>query len=108
MLSKILVACIVTVFTSHGTSAQGITGDAIAGHALALKSCAECHVVDDMTQTRGSDAVPSFAAIAGNKKLTVGTLRTFLQAPHGRMPDFILSREEIDNVVAYIVSVKGQ
>jgi len=33
-------------------------------------------------------------------------LEVFLQTPHGRMPDLHLSRDEIDDVSAYILSLK--
>ena len=34
------------------------------------------------------------------------SLRVFLQSPHGNMPDYRLSREQIDDVVAYILSLR--
>jgi hypothetical protein len=33
-------------------------------------------------------------------------LRAFLQTPHDRMPDLHLTRNEIDDVAAYILSLK--
>jgi hypothetical protein len=33
-------------------------------------------------------------------------LRVFLQTPHDRMPDLHLSREEIDDLIAYILSMR--
>lgn len=87
-------------------SAQQTAGDAAAGHTFALKSCSDCHVVDARLQDLASDAVPSFTAIAANKDSTPSQLRTFLQKPHGQMPDLQLSRVQIDNVIAYIVSLR--
>ena len=106
MFSKILIALVMSIAVVWSAAAQGPAGDLEAGRTFALKSCSECHVVDDTRQVRASDSVPSFAAIAGDRKATAKTLRTFLQAPHGQMPDFILTREEIDNVIAYIVSLR--
>ena len=53
------------------------------------------------------DAVPSFRAIAAMPSTTALSLRVFLQTPHGRMPDFALSRNETDDVIAYILSLRG-
>ena len=39
---------------------------------------------------------------------TALSLRVFLQTPHVRMPDFQLSNNEIDDVVAYILSLKDK
>jgi mono/diheme cytochrome c family protein len=45
---------------------------------------------------------PSFRSIG----LTGDQLRTFLTHPHGAMPDFALSRVEIDDVIAYIETLR--
>jgi mono/diheme cytochrome c family protein len=42
------------------------------------------------------------------KSTTVLSLRAFLQTPHARMPDLHLTRDEIDNIAAYILSLRGQ
>jgi mono/diheme cytochrome c family protein len=33
-------------------------------------------------------------------------LRTFLTKPHGSMPNLTLSREEIDDLIAYIATLR--
>jgi cytochrome c len=45
---------------------------------------------------------PSFRSIG----LTAEQLHTFLTHPHGAMPDLALTRAEIDDVIAYIESVR--
>ena len=47
---------------------------------------------------------PSFRIIAGH--LDPGQMRSFLTHPHGAMPDLGLTRVEIDNLIAYIASLK--
>jgi hypothetical protein len=49
---------------------------------------------------------PPFAVIANRKAMTQTALEAFLHVPHGRMPDFSLTRQEIRDVSAYIVSLK--
>ena len=34
------------------------------------------------------------------------SLRVFLQTPHPSMPDYRLTREELDDVVAYILTLR--
>ncbi len=36
------------------------------------------------------------------------SLRVFLQSPHARMPDLHLSRDEIADVSAYILSLRSR
>jgi hypothetical protein len=40
------------------------------------------------------------------KSTTPLSLRAFLQTPHERMPDLHLSRDEIDDLTAYILSLR--
>src|SRR5580692_9372613 len=80
------------------------SGDRFAGHHLAVRWCSSCHVVDPAQQHQGSDAVPTFAAIAAMKSTTAASLAVFLATPHARMPDYALGREEIANVSAYVLS----
>ncbi len=79
-------------------------GDAAAGHALAQRWCTSCHVVD--SATAGSDAAPAFSAIVNRAKRTPGTLRAWLAAPHPPMPNLSLSRREVDDIVAYLDSLR--
>ena len=67
--------------------------------------CANCHVV--AAGGSGSDAVPSFLSIAADPKKTDEYLRGFLADPRHPMPNLQLSRQEIDNLVAYIASLRS-
>lgn len=93
------------LLTAASAGAQPGPGNAAAGHELAQTWCSSCHVIDRQS-TRAGDSVPSFPAIADMSSTTTMSLEAFLQTPHGRMPNFQLSRGQIDDVVAYIVSLK--
>ncbi len=80
-------------------------GDAYEGGKLAKIWCSACHVVSDDQQS-GSEAVPSFAAIAALPERNEETLSAFLRDPHVKMPDMNLSNTEIADLVAYILSQK--
>jgi cytochrome c len=47
---------------------------------------------------------PSFRVAAGH--LDPGELRTWLTQPHGAMPDLALTRAEIDDLIAYIGTLR--
>jgi mono/diheme cytochrome c family protein len=87
-------------------SAEAEAGDPDAGHTLVMKWCANCHVVDPAQKQGTSNGAPTFPAIAQMKSTTEMSLHVFLQTPHSRMPDLHLTRDEIDNVTAYILSLK--
>jgi mono/diheme cytochrome c family protein len=82
------------------------SGDRLAGHDLAVRWCSSCHVVDPGQQRQGTDAVPTFAAIAAMKSTTAMSLTAFLSTSHTPMPDYSLSRDDIANVSAYILSLR--
>lgn len=88
--------------------AEGDTTVETAGRDLALKWCAECHLVDKSQTQAPSDAVPSFYAVADHASTTETGLKAFLMSPHKKqMPNFTLTREQIDDLVAYILSLRG-
>jgi mono/diheme cytochrome c family protein len=58
--------------------------------------------------TGGSDAAPPFESIANNPLVTEEGLRAWLADPHPPMPKFDLTRTEIDDIIAYIKSLKRE
>lgn len=87
-------------------AAAQMPGDPAAGRALALRTCSTCHAAVAGQTRPAMDAAPAFAAIARNPAATADGLRAFLQTPHPVMPDFTLSRREIDDVISYILSLR--
>jgi mono/diheme cytochrome c family protein len=90
-------------FSLPGISAQA--QDAGAGEKIARTWCGNCHQIGSETR-KTNDAVPSFASIANMSSTTQLSLSVFLSTPHGRMPDYALSRAEIRDVSAYIISLR--
>jgi mono/diheme cytochrome c family protein len=83
-------------------------GDPAAGRRLAETWCSTCHVIEPGASGPASDAVPTFPSIARMPSATELSLRAFLQTPHARMPDIQLSREQTDDVIAYILSLRDR
>lgn len=79
-----------------------------AGHDFALHVCAACHVVarDQKTKPILKPPAPSFVSIAGRPATSEAFLREFLSKPHGKMPNPELADFQIDEVVAYLLSLK--
>ena len=76
-----------------------------AGEKIAKTWCIGCHQVGP-EPSRANDVVPPFAAIAASKGMTTTSLTVFLMTPHTKMPDYSLSRQQIRDVSAYIMSLK--
>lgn len=85
-----------------------------AGHALAIQVCAACHVVENDQKSAPimKPPAPSFSAIAQRNDQSEVTLRKFLSTLHrnigrtGKMPNWLLADFQIDEIVAYILSLK--
>lgn len=97
-------ALIMALLLSGGSAAAAqAAGDAEAGHKLAQVWCTSCHIVDDAPQ--GADTAPPFPTIA-QRHQDRAWIRAWLASPHPPMPNLNLSRQQIDNVVAYLDSLK--
>ena len=104
-LCTLLLSAVALVGSARLVTAQQ-TGNVAAGHRLARTWCVTCHVVDRDQSTGASTGAPSFPAIAQMSSTTPWSLRVFLQTPHGRMPDLHLSVAEMQDISAYILSLR--
>jgi mono/diheme cytochrome c family protein len=89
-----------------GAGLAHAAGSAEAGKALAEEVCSNCHLVEG--RMTAMDAAPPFKSIANDREKTAGALRAFLTSPHGEMPDLQLTRQEIEDVAAYIQSLRRE
>jgi mono/diheme cytochrome c family protein len=100
-----LLAAIAFVAGATIASAQEV-GDPGKGLRLARQVCAECHAVE-AGQTVPAVA-PTFKAIANTRGMTAMALTIFFRTPHRDMPNLILSDNDRDDVIAYILSLKDR
>lgn len=84
-------------------------GNPDAARGLLADRCAACHAIPgygDQQTTSGLPA-PDFLAIANDQAVyTEERLRNFLRKPHWPMAGFILSPSDIDNILAYLATLR--
>jgi mono/diheme cytochrome c family protein len=80
-------------------------GDPEAGRDLVRSWCTACHVVD--LEGTGTDAGPPLPALLTGKQRSADEIRGWLVDPHPPMPNPNLSRQEIDDILAYLESLTG-
>jgi mono/diheme cytochrome c family protein len=73
------------------------------GRRLAERWCASCHLVSPGQRQATPDVAP-FSAVARIPSFDAHKLAFFLLAPHPRMPDMSLSRQEAGDLAAYIAA----
>lgn len=87
-----------------GAAGGALAGDADAGRRLATQWCASCHIV--APGTGGSDAARPFPSIANDPNFTEQGLRAWLADPHPPMPNLDLSRAQVEDIIAYLKSLR--
>jgi mono/diheme cytochrome c family protein len=80
-------------------------GDPEAGRDIVRRWCTACHVVEP--EGTGADAGPPLPALLAGKQRSADEIRGWLADPHPPMPNFNLSRQEIDDILAYLESLTG-
>ena len=88
-------------------NAQDPSGNSEAGRVYAREVCSPCHAVTaEQASRRRIVIAPDFQAIANTPGMTATALRAFLQTPHPKMPNLILSPEQSADVIAFLLSLR--
>jgi len=95
---RFALALLAAATLATGASAAG---NPETGRAVAERWCTSCHAVG--RDAAGSDAAPAFSALA--RERTPDQLRGWLAEPHPPMPNPSLTRNEIEDIVAYLQSL---
>ena len=92
--------------TSWLFSGKAFAQDIANGELIAKTWCAGCHRVNSGGAELQNVAVPSFHAIAQAAGTNQTSLQIFLSTPHPKMANYGLTRDEIRDVSAYILSLR--
>jgi mono/diheme cytochrome c family protein len=102
-------AMLASALAATAWNATAQEGDVDAGRAFAREACITCHVVDPANESPRVVVIgPNFQDIANTKGMTATALRVFLTTSHPKMPNLILTPEQITDVAAYILSLREQ
>lgn len=98
--------------TAASAQETAYRGNAAAGREFALHNCDACHIVmagQDLRPLIGGYA-PSFSDIANKPGTSAELLQTFLRHQHAytNMPYPDLGAQDLANVVAYVLSLRGK
>lgn len=104
----VVVVCLAALLLLRLHAASGATSGqeaAARGHTLAQAWCSSCHAVEKFAIPVGQPG-PAFTSIAAIRSMTPLAIKVFLQSSHEPMPNFILKKQDIDDLAAYIMSLK--
>lgn len=89
-------------------ASQAASGDAAKGQALAKRLCSNCHIIgEEAAAATVSADVPSFKSIADLPDQSPERIAGRIVVPHPPMPQIDVTRNEIRDLAAYIMSLKS-
>ena len=100
-----LVILFLSPFAGLPSSAEAQTGDPGAGAAYAKQVCVKCHAIDQ-TGISPELTAPPFKDVANTPGMTETALTVWLRTSHPTMPNIIVEPADMNNVIAYILSLK--
>ncbi len=105
--SRLPSATIAVVLLGLGSGALAQDrGDVFRGRAFAENTCATCHAVAPGEKYSPIVGVAGLEEIANTPGMTALALSVWFKSPHPNMPNFMLDPNDLDNVIAYIMSLK--
>jgi hypothetical protein len=112
--AAIMLVCVIGLPAPLAARDGSGDGTIAQGRYFATLACRPCHIVspDQKSPPILQKPGPTFSAIANNSATTAETLRVFLSTNHAaigpaeRMPNPRLLDYQIDEVIAYILSLR--
>jgi mono/diheme cytochrome c family protein len=103
------VICLVTVLAlSVAASHVYAQGTPQQGLAEARQVCSDCHAIQKGQVRSPNSNSPTFVELANTPGMTATALLVAITTPHAGMPMFILTAEQRQDIIAYILSLKGE
>jgi hypothetical protein len=107
--SKLAGAAVIAIclsVVSNDALVQTAEPSATRGHELAVRLCSSCHVVDDAGTAAVPAGIGTFRGIANSPGQSADRISNVLILPHLPMPDNQLTRHEIQDILAYLESLR--
>lgn len=86
----------------------GALGSRDTGLVYVERACSSCHAVGSGETASPNAAAPPFEEIANAPGMTGLALHVWLQSPHENMPMIMVEPEHVDDVWAYMSSLRHE
>lgn len=90
--------------TSTAHAAQ--LGNMDEGLKFAAQKCASCHDITSRNPMTTASGAPTFHVIANTTGISRTSLSFWMLSSHPKMPGLMIEQQDLDNVIAYILSFK--
>ena len=106
-MMRIVMLVGILAASAYTANAQEVSGNPEVGRVYAREVCSPCHAVTAEQRSQRIIAIaPDFQTIANTPGMTATALRAFLQTPHPKMPNLILSPEQSADVISFLLSLR--
>ena len=99
-------ATALALLSSPAASAE--LGDARRGGAYAMAVCAQCHAVTSAETASPRPEATPFSVLSRLPGLNERALGVFLQTSHAEMPNLVVTGQDRDDLIAYIIGLRGK
>jgi len=101
-----LIAATVAVLCTPSLAAAEHPGDPQAGFEYAKRVCAGCHGIS--AEPSPMPRATRFREVSDRPGVTGTALRVWMETTHPTMPNIIVPKQDMLNVIAYILDLKGR
>jgi mono/diheme cytochrome c family protein len=105
IVAAVVAVSVLLTGAGFAIGAESHYGDAAYGRGLAIRWCSSCHLVT-VDQQHSMPGAPSFVTVAQSAEIDGDRLARLLLSPHPKMAKLALSRSAVDDIAAYIASLK--
>jgi mono/diheme cytochrome c family protein len=105
-MRQLLLFAAIGLATTWGAWAAEDVGDPQAGFDYAKRVCSVCHAIS--AEQSPNPKAPRFREVADTPGITGTALRVWMETSHPTMPNIIVEKDDMLNVIAYILSLKGR
>jgi mono/diheme cytochrome c family protein len=100
------VVLIASLLAGGGPALAAQVGDPQAGFTYAKEVCSKCHGIS--AEKSPLPKATRFREIADRPGITGTALRVWMETSHPTMPNIVVSHQDMLNVIAYILDLKGR
>lgn len=105
-MRQLLLSLATAAAAASAAMAAEDVGDPQAGFEYAKAVCSKCHGIS--AENSPLAKAPRFREVADTPGITGTALRVWMETSHPTMPNIIVERQDMLNVIAYILSLKGR
>ena len=109
-MDRMLLMAGMLVMATPGAGALAATdglGNPGYGRGVAIDLCGDCHLVSPDQSPDGMRPGPDLMERVRQPEITELALRTYLRTTHPVMPNIMLTQEQADDIIAYLMTFKG-